>query len=222
MKRQAAFASILLLSAALGCVTAKQRREEQQELARSIVKTSHAEAVQGCAFIMNLKPEARYGSPEAQTASLVIPKPGVEWVILEASGGYQLYSCKTATTEPQRAEAPKPAEAAPAAAAVTPPAPGAAPVAPAPIEAAAPMPPSARPAAGASSGESPKAGAPDPRVTNNPEAVRGCRFLASFTAYQPVSGFQRAVTEAGGDVGYVVASNRDGEVIGEAYRCGGP
>ena len=223
MKRQAAFASMLLLSAALGCVTAKQKREEQQELARSIVRTSNADAVQGCAFIMNLRSEERYGSPEAQTASLVIAKPGVEWVILEASAGYQLYSCKTAAPgEPQRAEAPASTAATPAAVVATTPAPAAAPVAPAAIEVRPSMPSSAAPVPSAPPSESPKAGAFETRVTSNPEAVRGCRFLASFTQYQAVNVFQESVAKAGGDVGYVVASNREGEIIGEAYRCAAP
>lgn len=57
------------------------------------------------------------------------------------------------------------------------------------------------------------------RVTNNPEATKGCQFLESLTRYVKVIHFQQDVVRAGGNLGYVVATNEDGEVIGEAYRC---
>ncbi len=218
MRRRATVALILFPVAFGGCVTAKQKREEQQELARSIVRTSSAETVQGCAFIMNLRPEERYGSAEAQTESLVIPKAGIEWVILETPGGNQLYSCKAIPDEPKPAEAAKSPEPAKAAGAPTP----ASGPASASMEAATPAPSPVRPGSSGSTGAPAPASAAAPRVTNNSEAVRGCRFLASFTEYQAVSLFQEAVARTGGDVAYVVASNRDGEVVGESYRCGGP
>ena len=61
--------------------------------------------------------------------------------------------------------------------------------------------------------------APRTRITNNPEAVKGCRFLESFAQYQKVSSFQEDVVRAGGNLGYIVATNRDGDVIGESYLC---
>jgi hypothetical protein len=160
---------------------------------------------------LNLKPEERYGSPEAQTESLVIPKPDVAWVILQTSGGNQLYSCKRPQSEAERGSSPSASAAATAL-------PAAAPAAAAPAPAA----PIAAPSTPITAAEQePKAG-PIARVTNNPEAVRGCRFLASFTEFQAVSRFQEAVARSGGDVAYVVASNKDGEVIGESYRCAAP
>ncbi len=57
------------------------------------------------------------------------------------------------------------------------------------------------------------------RVTNNPEAVKGCKFLQSFVEYQKVSHFQEGVVGAGGNLGYIVAANQNGEVIGESYLC---
>jgi hypothetical protein len=220
MKKRLEFTWVLLIAAALGgCVTAKQKHEEQQELQRSITRTSDPKAVQECSFIMGLKSEEMYGSPEAQTASLVIPKPGVAWTILEAPGGYQLYSCKTALSERAASSSP-PESSAPAGPT---PHPAVTAAASAPIKAAAPI-PTLTPAPSGSSvsaAERPKSISSETRVTSNPEAVRGCRFLASFSEYQTVSRFQEAVARAGGDVGYVVASNRDGEVIGESYRCAG-
>jgi hypothetical protein len=180
---------------------------------------------------MNLKPEERYGTPEAQTASLVIPKPDVAWVILQTGGGNQLYSCKRPQGEAERASSPPPsapseATARPAAAPIAAvPVPTSASSAPNPapataVPAAAPVAVAPPPAAPTAASE-PKGG-PAARVTNNPEAVRGCRFLASFTEYQTVSRLQDAVARSGGDVAYIVASNRDGEVIGESYRCAAP
>jgi hypothetical protein len=57
------------------------------------------------------------------------------------------------------------------------------------------------------------------RVTNNPDATKGCEFLESLTRYEKVIHFQEGVVRAGGNLGYVVATNEDGEVIGEAYKC---
>jgi hypothetical protein len=225
-RNRATLSTILLISAAVGsCVTAKQKREEEQELQRSIVQTSDPKAVQDCSFIKDLKPVAQYGSPETQTASLVVPKAGVEWTILEDSGGYHLYSCKAAEREPERAASrttePTPVVA-PRAVSAPAPLPVPSPAAPVPVEASAPPASPAPPAPSAPAAEAPKVDSARIRVTNNPEAVRGCRFLASLTEYQSVSRFQDSVARTGGDVGYVVASNRDGEVIGESYRCAGP
>ena len=57
------------------------------------------------------------------------------------------------------------------------------------------------------------------RITNNPEAVKGCKFLESFAQYQKVSSFQESVVRAGGNLGYIVATNQNGDVIGESYLC---
>ena len=131
MKRTVAFFAVLLpLVSLVGCMSAKQKREEQQELDRSIKKTSNPDSVRGCAFIMTLRPDARSETVEAQVASLVIPKEGVTWIVLDASGTNQLYSCKASPGEPtprpstpMSAEATSESEAAPPAAAAAPPAP---------------------------------------------------------------------------------------------------
>jgi hypothetical protein len=220
MRRTLRLSSILLALASLvGCVSAKQRREEQQELDRSIQQTSNPDSVRGCAFIMTLRPDARYDTVEAQVASLVIPKEGVTWIVLDASGTNQLYSCTASLTEPTpRPATPTSIEAKPE--------PGAMP----PVAAAAP-PARSEPGAGVPETErsdtSKAAPAPGPstesvsrtRVTSNPEAVKGCRFVGSFSEFQQVSRFQENVVRTGGNLGYVVATNKDGEVIGESYRC---
>jgi hypothetical protein len=215
------FALLLPLASLVGCVSAKQQREEQQELDRSIQKTSNPDSVRGCAFIMTLRPDARYDTVEAQVASLVIPKKGVTWAVLDASGTNQLYSCEASPSEPTpRPSTPTSVEAKPE--------PGAVP----PVAAPAPQARS-EPGAGVPEAErsdtSKAAPAPAPttegvsrtRVTSNPEAVKGCRFLASFSEFEPVSRFQENVVRTGGNLGYVVATNKDGEVIGESYSCSG-
>jgi len=220
MKRFVRLGSFLLISASIaGCVTAKQRAEEQQELARSIRTTSDPEAIKACSFIMNLRPDGIHATPEAQVASLVLPKPGVLWVIFGGPGDYQLYSCAKKAPpgeQPSKAPAPTTVET------------KSEPQPPEPVEARPePAPSEARPQAVTTGQPEVKPDAPAPttkgayetRVTSNPEAVKGCRFLASFVEYRKVSLFQEDVVRTGGNLGYVVATNRDGEVIGESYLC---
>ena len=57
------------------------------------------------------------------------------------------------------------------------------------------------------------------RITNNPEVVKGCELVGNLTRFEKVKRFQQDVVRADGNVGYVVATNEDGQVIGEAYRC---
>lgn len=220
MKRFVGLMSVLFVSAWVGgCVSAKQRADEQQALEKSIRKTSDPEEVKGCSFIMNLRPDGLHATPEAQAASLVIPKKGVSWVVFGGPGGDELYSCslKTPQSEQQAtAPVPTPVETKPAAHAAA--SPGAK---------AAPAPPEVGPAVAPRGQLESKidAAAPAPgsasetRVTNNPEAVKGCKFLASFAGYQSVSRFQEAVVKAGGNLGYIVAANQNGDVIGESYLC---
>ena len=208
MKRPLQLISILVVSTALGgCTSAAQRVAEQQELERSIRKTSNPDAVKGCSFIMNLRPDGLHDTPEAQAASLVIPKQGVSWVVFDRSGSYELYACSHKTPRSEQAKAPTPA--------------------PAPVEATAmPAQPEAMPETVTT--EQPQAKIEPPelkksasrtRVTNNPEAVKGCKFLESFVEYHTVSRFQEGVVRAGGNLGYIVATNQNGDVIGESYLC---
>jgi outer membrane biosynthesis protein TonB len=224
MKRLVQLVSVLFVSVFIGCVSAKQRAQEQQELERSIRTTSDPDAVKDCSFIVDLRPDGLHSTPEAQAASLVIPKEGVSWVVFGGPGRYQLYSCshqKTLPTEQQaKASAPTSVETKPEAAAS------------APVEAKAPRPtPEAKPEVltreqtprTTEATEKPEKDATKSvsktRVTNNPEAVKGCKFLESFSEYQKVLQFQESVVRAGGNLGYVVATNQNGDVIGESYLC---
>ena len=219
MKRFLQLISVLSVSTSIGgCVSASQRIEEQQELERSIQKTSNPEAVKGCGFIMNLRPDGLHSTPEAQAASLVLSQPGVSWVVFGSSGSYELYSCrqKTARNEREtRSPTPTPVETKPTAGTSV------------PTEAtAAPAQPQAKPEAQREQPDE-KVKAPEPakksasrtRVTSNPEAVKGCQFLESFVEYRKVARFQEDVVRAGGNVGFIVAANQDGDVIGESYLC---
>ncbi len=220
MKRFVQLVSIVFVSVSIaGCVTAKQRAEEQQELERSIRTTSDPDAVKGCSFIMDLRPDGVHPTPEAQVASLVIPKPGVLWVIFGGPGSYQLFSCsQKAPQNEQQVKTP----------ALTPVEPSRETPTSSPVETnAVPPPRDAKPEVATTTPPEPKTEAPAPgsksaystRVTNNPEAVKGCRFLASFAEYEKVSRFQEDVVRAGGNLGYVVATNQNGDVIGESYLC---
>lgn len=60
------------------------------------------------------------------------------------------------------------------------------------------------------------------RVTNNAETIRGCELLGAITRFQSVKRFQESVSLLDGNVGYIVATNEDGEMIGEAYLCEQP
>ena len=112
--------SILFLSMSIGgCTSSQQRLQEQQELERSIQKTSNPDAVKGCSFIMKLRPDGLHTTPEAQAASLVIAKEGVSWVVYGSADPYELYSCSRKTSRNDReATAPTltPVESNPAAA----------------------------------------------------------------------------------------------------------
>jgi hypothetical protein len=213
--RSVAFvAALLFAGSSAACVTAKDQKQEQQELRRSIQTTSDPDVVRECSYIMNLRSNGRYATPEEQVASLVIPKADVVWVILQSPAGNQLYSCNASSLEPPA----KAAVAAPAQKAES--APAQPPVA---APAAAEAPPantSPTPAAAlAQTNAEPVKASPGPRVTSNPEAVKGCKFLESFSTYRSVLRFQEDVVKAGGNVGLVVATNRDGDVIGESYSC---
>ncbi len=95
MKRFVELVAVVFLSISIsGCVSAKQRAEEQEALEKSIRSTSDPDAVKGCSDIMTLRPDGIHATPEAQVASLVIPKQGVSWVILDTPLGHELYSCK--------------------------------------------------------------------------------------------------------------------------------
>ncbi len=213
---------VLFVSTSIGgCVSATQKIDEQRELERSIRKTSDSEVVKGCSFIMKLRPDGLHSTPEAQATSLVLPQPGVSWVVFGGSGNYELYSCpqKTAGNEQEAqtpAPTPTPVETKPTAGT------------PAPVEAkAAPAQSEAKPEVVTREQTEAKIKAPEQakriasttRVTNNPEAVKGCKFLESFAEYQKVARFQDDVVRAGGNVGFIVAANQDGDVIGESYRC---
>lgn len=67
-----------------------------------------------------------------------------------------------------------------------------------------------------------KRGAPYVRITNNAEVVKGCELMGGITKFEKVARFQDHVVRFGGNVGYVVATNEDGEMIGEAYLCQSP
>jgi hypothetical protein len=219
MKGFVQLVSIIFISASIaGCVTAKQRAEEQQELERSIRTTSDPDAVKDCSFIMDLRPDGLHPTPETQVASLVIPKPGVSWVIFGGPGSYQLFSCsQKASPSEQQAKAPAPTPVEPSRETRT----------SLPVEANAVPPPEAKPEVATTPRPEAEIEALAPgsksayktRVTSNPEAVKGCRFLASFAEYEKVSRFQEDVVRAGGNIGYVVATNQNGDVIGEAYLC---
>jgi hypothetical protein len=219
MKRFVELVSVVFLSISIGgCVSAKQRAEQQLALEKSIRSTSDPDVVKGCSDIMTLRPDGIHATPEAQAASLVIPKQGVSWVILDTPLGHELYSCKSNPDQQQaKALTPTPADGKPGGETST------------PVEAKAPpASPEAEPEAVTSERPEVKKtdspapatmSAPRTRITNNPEAVKGCKFLASFAQYQKVSSFQEDVVRAGGNLGYIVATNRDGDVIGESYLC---
>ncbi len=148
----------------------------------------------------------------------MIPKEGISWVVFGDSGGYELYSCRMTPQNEQQAKAPipTPVEARPEAESSV------------PVEArAAPTPAEAGPAVVTREQSEAKIDATAPvkgnasrtRVTNNPEAVKGCKFLESLAVYQSVSHFQEDVVRAGGNLGYIVAANKEGDVIGESYLC---
>jgi hypothetical protein len=204
---------LLVFTPIVGCVSAKDRLAEQQEVERSLRKTSNPKDVEGCDFVMMLRPDGIHKTPEAQAASLVLSRPGVGWVVLEAAGISDLYSCRLApSAPPEKTLTPTPAEIAPA------PAPVAqveATVTPAHTQSLT------RPPEAKATPEPPKRDASRTRVTSNPEAIKGCKFLASFASYRRVSQFQEDVLKSGGNIGYVVASNQDGDVIGESYLCPG-
>ncbi len=215
MRRIAKLISVLFVSASIsGCVSAKQRAEEQRELERSIRSTSDPDAVKNCSFIMNLRPDGLHSTPEAQAASLVTPQKGVAWVVFGGSGSHQLYSCpQKAPQGEQEAMAPTPAPV------EKKPPPTGARAAPAEAEAGPEVVTREQPVAKIEAPAPPKQSASRTRVTNNPEAVKDCKFLESFAEYQKVSRFQEDVIRAGGNLGYVVATNQVGDVIGEAYLC---
>ncbi len=198
--------SILFLSMSIGgCTSSQQRLQEQQELERSIQKTSNPDAVKGCSFIMKLRPDGLHATPEAQAASLVIAKEGVSWVVYGSADPYELYSCSRKTSRNDReATAPTltPVESSPAAATS------------APVEAAEKKPPPAIKTPAQTEKNVHKI-----RITSNPEAVKGCKFLESFVDFESVLGFQEDVARVGGNVGYVVATKPNGDVIGESYLC---
>ncbi len=206
MKRLLQPVSILFLSMSIGgCTSSQQRLQEQQELERSIQKTSNPDAVKGCSFIMKLRPDGIHTTPEAQAASLVIAKEGVAWVVYGTADPYELYSCRQKTSRnDQEANAPAPTSAETKPAAAT----------PAPVAAAARQTPEAKILT-----PDQKTSARKTRITSNPEAVKGCKFLESFADFESVSRFQEAVGRAGGNVGYVVATKPNGDVIGESYLC---
>ena len=207
MKRILGPVSIAFLSISIGgCTSSQQRLQEQQELERSIQKTSDPEAVKGCSFIMNLRPDGLHSTPEAQAASLVIAKQGVSWVVFGSSSNYELYSCsqKTSRTDQEaKASTPTPVETKPAAGTS------------APVAAAAKEEPEAK----IKPPDQTKTSGRKTRITNNPEAVKGCKFLESFVEYESVLRFQEDVVRVGGNVGYVVATKQNGDVIGESYSC---
>lgn len=218
MRRFLQLVLVVFVSASFGaCVSAKQKREEQQELERSIRTTSNPDDVKSCAFITNLKPDKGYSTPEAQAASFVIPRPGISWVVFGRSGKSELYFCKAPQGEPTaKPPTPTPVETKPetrTTAAVETKA------APAPRDSTPEVPAGNRPEEKTRVPEQPKPSAHKTRVTNNAEAVKGCKFLESFDDYQKVSHFQDDVVRTGGNIGYVVATNRDGDVIGESYLC---
>ena len=220
MRRSVQLLGVLFLSASLGgCVSAKQKAEEQQEIERSIRRSSDPDAIKGCAFIMVLRPDGTH-TPEAQAASLVIPKQGASWIVFDDSGKYQLYSCsQRRTPSVTESETPTPARPAEAAPAAKTPLPTETKATPARSEPEPVVTTTRQPAASAEPPESGNRSVSGTRVTSNPEAVKGCKFMKSFADYRSVSLFQEAVVKAGGNLGYVVAANKDGEVVGESYLC---
>jgi|APFre7841882630_1041343.scaffolds.fasta_scaffold15817_3 hypothetical protein len=219
MKRFLLLIPVLFVSTSIGgCVSAAQKIDEQRELERSIRKTSDPEAVKRCSFMMKLRPDGLHSTPEAQAASLVLPQPGVSWVVFGGSGNYELYSCPQKTPQDEQeaqAPTPTPVETKPIAGTS---ASAEAKAAPAPLE-AKPEVVTRRAEAKAKAPEQAERIASKTRVTNNPEAVKGCKFLESFVEYQKVARFQEDVVRAGGNVGYIVAATQDGDVIGESYLC---
>ncbi len=220
MKRFVQIVSVLLVSASIGaCVSAKQRAKEQEELERSIQTTSDPEVVKDCSFMMELRPDGLHHTPEAQAASLVIPKKGVSWVVFSGSGRPQLYSCsRKGPQNQQQAEAPvpTPVETEPETRTS---APADVKAAPAPSEAKPDFVMKKQPETQVEVAVPAKKSAYETRVTNNPEAVKGCKFLESFAESRKVSRFQEDVVKAGGNLGYIVATNQNGDVIGESYLC---
>jgi hypothetical protein len=222
MKRFLQLISVLFASTLIGgCVSASQKIEEQQQLERSIQKTSDPDAVKGCVFIMTLRPDGLHSTPEAQAASLVLPQPGVSWVVFGSSGNYELYSCSRKTPRNEQeakapAPTPTPVETKPTAGTS---APAETKAAPARSEAKPEVVQREQPEAKIKAPEPAKKSASRTRVTSNPEAVKGCKFLESFVEYRKVARFQEDVVRAGGNVGFIVAANQDGDVIGESYLC---
>ena len=194
---------VLLALATAGCSSSSQRAAERQSIEKSIRRTSDASVIRDCNRVIRLNPNG-HETPEAQAASVVVPRRGTTWVVYEDTSQYTLYSCRDTapTAEPQAPEPREPPPSLP------------------PATALAPSPPAA---GRAESDEKIAHGASKTRVTSNPEAVKGCRYLESFLQYRTVAAFQEDVVRSGGNVGYVVATNRDGEVVGESYSCpGGP
>jgi hypothetical protein len=222
MRRSVQLMTAFFLSASVGgCVSAKQKAEEQQEIERSIHESSNPDAIKDCAFIMDLRPDGAQ-TPEAQAAALVIPKQGTSWIVFDDSGKFELYRCSQRRA-PNDSEAgtptpAKPAEAVPAVKTPLPAETKAVPVRSEP-EPEPDVTTTRQPAASMRPPENVNRRVSDTRVTSNPEAVKGCKFLKSFADYRSVSSFQEAVVKAGGNLGYVVATNRDGDVIGESYLC---
>lgn len=73
------------------------------------------------------------------------------------------------------------------------------------------------------------------RITNNPDVVRGCKFLGNFslstvtkTASQGERLFRNKVAADGGNVGYIIHIQGNGSVMfpleysGEEYLCPAP
>jgi hypothetical protein len=220
MKRFLQLIPVLAVSTSIGgCVSASQRIEEQRELERSIQKTSNSEAVKGCGFIMNLRPDGLHSTPEAQAASLVLTQPGVSWVVFDSSGSYELYSCRQKTArngQETGSPTPTPVETKPTAGTSVP---AEATAAPAQTQAKPEVVQREQPDEKVKAPEPAKKSASRTRVTSNPEAVKGCQFLENFVEYRKVARFQEDVVRAGGNVGFIVAANQDGDVIGESYLC---
>jgi hypothetical protein len=64
----------------------------------------------------------------------------------------------------------------------------------------------------------------DVRLTNNPDAVKGCQFLANINTVgwsSSEKAFRREVVKAGGNVGFITHIQGI-RYIGEAYRCPSP
>jgi hypothetical protein len=221
MKRLLRRIVVLFVSTSIvGCVSAKQKAEEQQEIERSISSSSNPDAIKGCSFVMNLRPDGLHKGPEAQVASLVIPKKGVSWVVFGDSGKYDLYSCSQRSTrsDPEMKVATPTTTVETMSTETT-----SAPLEPTPTRAPSAASPDVtareQPEAKVETSQRATKSVYDTRVTSNPEAVRGCKFLESFAEYRTVLHFQEDVVRAGGNLGYVVATNKDGDIIGESYLC---